>query len=284
MPVSLLLATINRTTELSRLILSLLDQTSREFELIVLDQNRDDRLLPYIGMAREGGLDVRHERMDKPGLSAARNRGIELAKYDILAFPDDDCWYENNVIERVICSFRDHGAGGVVGHWVEQSGGEFLKAYQLDLAAWRRFRGGNASSISLFFNRSLFMSLGGFDERLGVGKWYGAAEETDIVLRALTRGARLYFRPDIRVHHNYSTQLSGELRTICAQARTRGRGTGAIYAKHKLETYVILRGLAGPIITAVPRLLRPRGYYSLLKGLYTSLGRLEGYVRWRLTE
>lgn len=278
---SLILATIGRTQEVGRLIQSLLSQTDRRFQLIVVDQNPDDRLVPFVHLAQEGGLDVLHERMEKPGLSAARNRGISLAKYDILAFPDDDCWYEDTVIERVIRSFQVDDLGGLVARWVEQAGTEPARSYRLDLKAWRSFRGGHASSISLFLNQNLFHQLGGFDERLGVGGWYGAAEETDLVLRALDCGARLEHVPDIQVHHAYNKLPAGGMRRLLRDSRRRGRGTGAIYAKHRLGPYVILRGLTAPVITALPKCLEPRW---LMRGLFTSLGRLEGYLRWRFKE
>lgn len=281
MAVSLILATIGRTQEVGRFFESLLAQTDRQFELIVVDQNPDERLAPYIRLAQEGGLDIRHERMEKPGLSTARNLGISLAKYDILAFPDDDCWYEDRVIERAIRSFQSHHLGGLVARWVEQAGSQPALAYQLDLTAWRNFRGGHASSISLFLDRTLFQTIGGFDERLGVGGWYGAAEETDFVLRALAHGARLEHVPDILVHHAFNKQPVGDLAGHCRQARRRGRGTGAIYAKHKLDAYVILRGLSAPVLNALPKCLQP-GW--LMRGLFTSMGRLEGYLRWRAKE
>lgn len=281
MCVSLVLATIGRTQEVGSLIQSLLLQTDRRFQLIVVDQNTDDRLVPFVHLAHEGGLDVLHERMEKPGLSAARNRGIALSKYDILAFPDDDCWYEDTVIERVIRSFQADDLGGLVARWVEQAGTEPARSYRLDLKAWRSFRGGHASSISLFFNRNLFHQLGGFDERFGVGGWYGAAEETDLVLRALASGARLEHVPDIQVHHAYNNVPDGGTRKLLRDSRRRGRGTGAIYAKHRLHPYVILRGLTAPVLTALPKCLEPRW---LMRGLFTSLGRLEGYLRWRIEE
>lgn len=283
MKVSLILATYGRAEELERAVDSFLAQTDRGFELIVVDQNPDERLLPYVQKAQQGGLDVQHVRMDKPGLSAARNRGIALARHDILAFPDDDCWYEAQAIEQVRRAFEaDVQLKGAIGCWVEQAGATApTHAYLLDNAAWRQFRGGNASSISLFFNRALFQSLGGFDERFGVGQWYGAAEETDFVLRALATGACLQYCPEVRVHHAYAPRPTGSFGTICRQARRRSRGTGAIYAKHKLSAYVVARGLVAPIITPLSRLAHPT---LLVRGLFTSLGRIEGYLRWKIRE
>src|SRR3569832_91242 len=80
MNVSLILATYGRAEELGRAVDSFLSQTDRGFELIIVDQNPDERLAPFVEQAREGGLDVRHVRMDTPGLSAARGRGGARAR------------------------------------------------------------------------------------------------------------------------------------------------------------------------------------------------------------
>ena len=50
---SLILATVDRTGEVERLLDSLDSQTHREFELIVVDQNKDERLVPLLRAYRE---------------------------------------------------------------------------------------------------------------------------------------------------------------------------------------------------------------------------------------
>jgi glycosyltransferase involved in cell wall biosynthesis len=260
---------------------SLASQSSPGFEVIVIDQNSDDRLVPIVAHAIRKGVSVRHERMRKVGLSAARNRGITLAKYEIIGFPDDDCWYERDVVEAVQRAFAaPESRDGVVGHWVERGDDGQAANAMLSYKLWRRLRGGNANSITLFFRRSLFAALGGFDERLGLGQWFGAAEETDFVLRALGSGARLRRCDEVRVHHKL-TAPPAELRMACANARRRARGTGAIYAKHQLSGDVILRGLVAPIVLPMLRLHGPR---AVMHGACTTLGRLEGFLRWHRSQ
>ena len=49
---SLILATVDRVTELERFLDSLDRQTFRDFELFVVDQNTDDRLVPILASYR----------------------------------------------------------------------------------------------------------------------------------------------------------------------------------------------------------------------------------------
>ena len=65
---ALILATVGRTVELNRLFDTLAAQSYRDFEVIVVDQNRDDRLLPILHRARYLGLVLRHLRHSPPNL------------------------------------------------------------------------------------------------------------------------------------------------------------------------------------------------------------------------
>ncbi len=42
------------------------------------------------------------------GLSRARNTGLKVADGDIIAFPDDDCIYETNVLESILETFNSN--------------------------------------------------------------------------------------------------------------------------------------------------------------------------------
>lgn len=284
MKLSLIMATVGRSVDVGLMIDSLANQTDRNFELIIVDQNQDDRLTPFIEQGIAQGLDIRRERLFPPSLSTARNLGISVARHEILAFPDDDCWYEPEAVERVRKRFDSTPKiAGLIACWVEQTEGLGSKAAtgQLELDAWRQFKGGVASSISLFFLRDIFDRLGGFDQQLGLGGWYGAAEETDFVLSALTSGAQLAYEPGIRIHHHFETTAPKDWFSLRRSIRTKARGTGAIYAKHKLSYRVILRGFLAPIVKPwIP----PKNIGSFVLGYYVALGRIEGFLRWRFSE
>lgn len=281
MKVSLVLATVGRCDELRRCIESLMAQTTRDFELLVVDQNDDDRLMPFLNEATKAGLDVKHLKLRPPNLSAARNLGILQASGEIVGFPDDDCWYEATTVANAAAQFaRDCAPGGVVGDWVEQStqNGGKTQVAELSLRAWRNFRGGSASSVSLFLHRSVFDAIGLFDARFGVGQWYGAGEETDLVLRVLEGGIRLKRAPEVRVHHAVMIgHAQHPVSMIWSRARKRARGTGALYVKHRLDAVVIARGLLSPLALS---LVRWDGWRRIVERAAIVVGRSEGMIRW----
>jgi GT2 family glycosyltransferase len=279
---SLILATVGRTDTLGPLIDTLAQQTDRDFELIVVDQNPDDRLAPWIERARGGGIRLLHLKTPKRGLAHARNVGLEVASGRFLAFPDDDCWYEHDVLEQVRRAVPSGSEfDGVVGRWVEEDPHALRPARMLSFRDWHRMRGGDASSICLFLSRALVDRLGRFDARLGVGCWYGAAEETDLLIRALAVGARISMQPSVAVHHRLTAPPARLDVSACHEARRRARGTGALYSKHRMTPWVVVRGLASPIVKAV---FNRRPHVALAHGAFVSVGRLEGLLRWRREE
>ena len=104
--ISLVLATKNRVKEVTNFVQSRAQQQSANFELIVVDQNKDDRVKANL-IQPKFPFPILHLRSE-PGLSRARNVGIAFATGDIIAFPDDDCWYPADLLSRVVSEFQSH--------------------------------------------------------------------------------------------------------------------------------------------------------------------------------
>ena len=284
MLVSLVLATVGRTTELARGLQALAAQTCRDFEVLVIDQNGDDRLLPLVESARQAGVTLRHVRFDRRSLSGARNHGLQLAAGEVVGFPDDDCWYEPDTVARLVDRWQAAAVPPalMVGCWVEQAtavGDLDAQAQALRPDEVRAFRGRRASSITLFVRTALLRELGGFDERLGVGQWFGSAEETDLVMRVAARAEPMSYEPSVRMHHAFALAGTRPRRSAddLERLRRRERGTGALYVKHALSGWVIGRGLLAPWL--VP-LLRGRPEAARI-GWHCVRGRIEGLREWR---
>lgn len=277
---SLVLATYGRSDDIGRFVTGLEKQLVRDFELLVIDQNSDDRVVPYVLQALNAGLQVQHYRLQSPNLSAARNLGVSHAQGEVIGFPDDDCWYEPELVQSVLKAFEVRSdLGGLVAEWVEQAQARLDSPLDplLSNERWRRFHDGDASSISLFLRTDLLRQVGGFDARLGVGQWFGAGEETDLILTLLATGAKLARYPSARVHHHF---LAAEQKLSSGSWKStlrRARGTGALYAKHRLGLWVFVRGLCAPPAKA---LAARRGGLGLRFAMATSVGRLQGALAW----
>ena len=93
------MATCNRVAPLENLLQSLRNQSYRQFETIIVDQNPEgflDQLL-----ATFADLDLKVIRIAPEGVSNARNVGLLQATKDVVAFPDDDCWYGPATLHKV---------------------------------------------------------------------------------------------------------------------------------------------------------------------------------------
>jgi len=277
---SLVLATYGRVDEIGRLMDSLAAQTCADFELIFADQNPDERVLPFVERARVAGWRYQHLRLAEPNLSAARNAGMQVAQGDWLAIPDDDCWYEPDTLARVLERVSAPPlVDGIVIRWVEVADKVAAEDDSpLRAQAWRRFRGADASSIALFIRTDLARRVGGFDERLGVGQWYGAGEETDFLLRMLDVGAAIERLPAACVHHEFGQSYANEPGAEYRLARSRARGWGAICVKHRLPAWTVLRGLIGPLLWPV---LRQGGPVGVARAAGVLIGRWQGFLAWR---
>ena len=87
--VSVIIPTYNRRDLLQRSLDSVLAQTYRDFEVVIVDDGSTDGTRAAI----EGSPQVRYFFQDNAGPARARNVGIRQARGDIIAFLDsDDVW------------------------------------------------------------------------------------------------------------------------------------------------------------------------------------------------
>jgi len=159
---------------------SLSAQGKPDLELVVVDQNSDDRVARVL-RDYQGDCRIVHVRA-APGLCRARNVGLGLVTGDIVAFPDDDCFYPPNLLSRVLSFFHQHAEyAGLLVRATTPSGHDLVRMSRRSGPATLRNIWVRAVSIGLFFRRALIENVGGFDESLGVGSGtpWGAGEALD---------------------------------------------------------------------------------------------------------
>jgi glycosyltransferase involved in cell wall biosynthesis len=248
----LVVATVDRVDELDRLLQSLERQTHTEFRVLVADQNDNERVAEVL--ARHPQL--RTERLRAPrGLSRARNAALPHVQADVVAFPDDDCAYPSDLLERVAARLGDlDGVTGREPWW--KAGAAVLTRDNL----WNR-----AISFTIFLRRGLVERVGAFDEHLGLPASSG--EEVDYLIRALDAGARIEYDPTLVVEH---PQKTVDLSTVGTRD---GESIGYILRKHDYGPLVLSRMFLRPAAGAV---LHPR---RAAFHLATLRGRVRGYRR-----
>ena len=146
------------------------------------------------------------------GLSRARNVGLCALTGDVVAFPDDDCRYAPDLLERVARRFAgDQALDGLTGRAVDDDGAtdpswEQNAAVLEPNNLWNR-----VISFTIFLRRALVERVGTFDERLGLGSGtlWSSGEEIEYVLRALRSGARVEYDPGLTVTHPRKAYTSG---------------------------------------------------------------------------
>jgi glycosyltransferase involved in cell wall biosynthesis len=264
---SLVLATVGRTLELGRFLMHLDRQSYRKFELIVVDQNSDNRLTPLITVYREH-FPVIHCK-SATGLSRARNIGLARAVGDILAFPDDDCWYPEDLLERVATLFSDNpGWDGITGRPIDRSFSRYhTVSGPVDKAnVFRR-----STSFTIFIRSRVAGKVGGFDESLGLGTESGriAAEETDYLIRALSARYRIFYNADLFVFHQEPKVLYDD--KFNKKALGYNLAFGYLLRKHRYSVrYVFktwLRAAGGVLVSVLGfKWAKARYHYYVLRG------------------
>lgn len=97
---SLITATLGRVEEVRCLCVSLSKQTFKDFELYIVDQNEHHELEDIVRNFEKNFI-IHYIRSDVKGLSYNRNIALRMCKGEIIGFPDDDCYYEVNVLQEV---------------------------------------------------------------------------------------------------------------------------------------------------------------------------------------
>jgi glycosyltransferase involved in cell wall biosynthesis len=270
------MCTYGRTECINRLISSLETQSCHDFELIIVDQNPPGTLDAIVTRASQA-MSVRYLRSD-PGLSRARNVGIRYHRGTIVAFPDDDCWYPDNLIEHIISVFKSYPNLGIVTcRTVDASGkesnGKFLPS-SCSVTRSNVWRAGNSNGV--FARSAVVAATGGFDETLGVGAGtpFGAGEESDFLLRALAKGINIAFFHDFFTHH---PQVNTRMDAACMKRTVLySQGFGrTLRLNHYPWYYAVFRALRSAAAACLG-LLRMDFMFARFKWIW-ACGTLKGF-------
>lgn len=218
--VSVVLPTYNRLKQLQRVLACLEQQTYPidDFEVIVVSDGSTD--------GTEGYLESYHTPLKiiplfqkNQGPAAARNRGVEAARGEIILFIDDDVCPVPRFVEQHVQTHQQNGVAVVVlgpmltppdfvlAPWVHWEQTMLYKQYDdIESGEWeptaRQFYTGNASVC-----REHIVKAGGFDISLM------RAEDVDLAYRMAANGVKFVFNPNAIGYHYAERNFNSWMRT-----------------------------------------------------------------------
>lgn len=100
--VSIIIPIFNTEKYLERCIMSLVSQTYKRLEIILVDDGSNDGSLAISEKSVSEDSRVRLLKQSNRGASAARNAGLDVAQGDYIMFVDSDDWIDTNMVESLI--------------------------------------------------------------------------------------------------------------------------------------------------------------------------------------
>lgn len=275
---SFIIATHDRRDELRQCLESFSADPVLDFEVLVVDQNQDDRVAAIV-QEFAGKLPIQHLRQPHPGVSAARNFGASRALGAWLSFPDDDCRLLPSTLPTLRRLIRKDDADLLTGITLDELGRDsVVKWWKKDAAIDPKLLRRTFCESTLSVRREIFWSVGGFDRLFGPGSLFPAEEGIDFIRRLWNRfphQVRMRFTPSLRFFHANAGKSWNKDRL--EKARKYARGRGACAARHwtkfsrRRAVVEIAKHLAGCVVLRGDR-RRSRSV--------TLLGYLEGFVQY----
>lgn len=257
--ISVVICTRNRAFSLRRALQSLAAmEVPRDvaWELIVVDNGSWDATREVVDeFARATGLNVRHVIEATQGLSHARNRGLQEARREIVAFTDDDVQVDRSWLREILAEFdADPDLALLLGRTLPRPSGlaplavkeSTERTYYLQPCSPRGIGYGNNMAL----RASTAAIVGLFDVALGAGTPQGGCDDVDYIYRVLCAGAKVLYSPVPLVYHCHDRTTP---ETVRALQLSYTRGWGGLLAKFALRGDIRMARL---LLSEVARFVR----------------------------
>jgi len=185
-------------------------------------------------VARKHGVTL--VRLDVPGASRARNAGWQLADTDVVVFVDDTVVVADGWLDALVQPLAQDPQLGFVAGRIEPIGGgnRWAPVAVHSHPVPRTVQAGDPApgdSASLAVRTAALRAVGGFDERLGPGTWFAAADDLNLLDRILLAGLPGRYEPAARAGSPQPEDSQEHLAKIWAYGKASG-GRLALLARH----------------------------------------------------
>lgn len=176
---SVIIPLYNKAPYVKKALDSVLSQSFKEFEIIVVDDGSSDNSFDVAKeRLNDAHVDYKLIRQNNAGVSSARNNGVAASNGDYLCFLDADDWWAPTFLERMDAFVREYPEAGIYGtnyYYVKNGRSKvcvttaetgyinYCKVYaeKLEMPLW---------TGALSVRRSVFREMGGFRSQLKLGE------------------------------------------------------------------------------------------------------------------
>lgn len=201
--VSIIIPTYNREELIGESIQSVLDQTFRDFELIVIDDGSTDGTNDIVRSFSDNRINYIHQK--NSGRSSARNRALKIACGSYITFLDSDDLYLPDKLQTQVDFLNAHPEYGMVytsAYCIDEKGRLLNSLYEATVSGdiYKDIAFYIPVTITLptvMARREVFDKVGGFDEKME------RFEDTDMwrrIAKEFPIGALPYFTCKLRTH------------------------------------------------------------------------------------
>ncbi len=235
MKLSLVICSRNRASQLEETLNTLVHlEWPPSSELIIIDNGSSDGTPSVIdGFKSQAPVQVVDAIEPQRGLGTARNRGWRLAKGEIVAFTDDDCYPEKKCLQFFLdCFQEDPRLGFLGGRILLHDPTDYRITIQEsdcrhEILPGAFIEAGLIQGANMAIRRRALESVGGFDNRLGAGALF-SCEDVDVLARMSAKGWHGAYDPRPLVYHHHRRKSRAEVNRLM---REYDRARGAYYGK-----------------------------------------------------
>ena len=195
MIISVIIPTYNKAPYIQQAVDSVLGQTYKDLEIIVVDDGSTDETVPKLKSYVDAGL-ITYLYQTNQGPSVARNVGLRLARGQYIKFLDsDDFLYPEQIKKQIQDIEGEPEAISITDYLILKLNGKtekrpvYLVSKEKQLASF--IESNRATIHSFLVPKFLLDRVGGFDESLT------CSEDTDLWIRILGQGAYMKHLPFI---------------------------------------------------------------------------------------
>jgi len=211
------------------------------WQLIIVDNGSTDQTAAVVrAFIKSSGLQVTYVSEPAPGKSRGLNAALRIARGQVVAFTDDDCYPAPDFLARIWAAFDDPAIGYLGGRILLYDPTDFPITTNegttpLTFPARSFVHVGSVQGANMAFRRAVLLEIGGFDPLFGSGSRF-LAEDIDVVGRASSAGWKGQYRPEVVVRHDHGRKAAAS----GALYKNYAIGAGAYYMKFLLRGHEVL--------------------------------------------